>query len=245
MTRKAVILLSGGLDSATTLYFAKDKGYECFCLIFDYGQRHKRELESAKAIAGKAGCAWRIVKISLPWKGSSLLDRNIKISEPKNRKTKKPKNEIPLTYVPGRNIIFLSFALSYAEAIGAGSIFIGANAIDYSGYPDCRPEFYDAFIKAANLGTKAGVEGKKIKVVTPLIRKTKARIVRLGIGLGVPYGLTWSCYRGGKTPCGKCDSCNFRAKGFQEAGVRDPSLSLRGAKRRSNRVLEIASLRSQ
>lgn len=224
--KKAVVLLSGGLDSATTLYLARDKGYECFCLIFDYGQRHKRELESAKAIAGKAGCAWRIVKISLPWKGSSLLDRNIKISEPKNRKTKKPKNEIPLTYVPGRNIIFLSFALSYAEAIGAGSIFIGANAIDYSGYPDCRPEFYNAFIKAANLGTKAGVEGKKIKVITPLIRKTKAQIVKLGIGLGVPYGLTWSCYRGGKTPCGKCDSCNFRAKGFQEAGVRDPLKSL-------------------
>ena len=221
MTRKAVILLSGGLDSATTLYFAKDKGYECFCLIFDYGQRHKRELESAKAIAGKAGCAWRIVKISLPWKGSSLLDRKINIPlvirAPEHKST-----SIPNTYVPGRNIIFLSFALSYAEAIGAGSIFIGANAIDYSGYPDCRPEFYNAFIKAANLGIKAGVEGKKIKVITPLIRKTKAQIVRLGIGLGVPYGLTWSCYRGGKTPCGKCDSCNFRAKGFQEARIRDP-----------------------
>ena len=242
--KKAVILLSGGLDSATTLYLAKDKGYECFCLIFDYGQRHKRELASAKSIARKAGCAWQIVKISLPWKGSSLLDRKIKISLV-TRAPEYKSASIPNTYVPARNIIFLSFALSYAEAIGARSIFIGANAIDYSGYPDCRPEFYNAFIKAANLGTKAGVEGKKIKVITPLIRKTKAQIIRLGAGLGVPYELTWSCYRGGRIPCGKCDSCNFRAKGFQEAGVRDLSLSLRGAKRRSNRVFEIASLRSQ
>ena len=220
--KKAVILLSGGLDSATTLYFAKDKGYECFCLIFDYGQRHKRELDSAKAIAKKAGCRWQIVKISLPWKGSSLLDKRSRLSTIDYR----PLTTIPSTYVPARNIIFLSFALSYAEAIGAGSIFIGANSIDYSGYPDCRPEFYDAFIKAANLGTKAGVEGKGIKIVTPLIRKTKARIIRLGMGLGVPYGLSWSCYRGGRTPCGECDSCNFRAKGFQEAGVKDPLKSL-------------------
>ena len=220
--KKAVILLSGGLDSATTLYFAKDKGYECFCLIFDYGQRHKRELDSAKAIAKKAGCRWQIVKISLPWKGSSLLDKRSRLSTIDYR----PSTTIPSTYVPARNIIFLSFALSCAEAMGAKSIFIGANAIDYSGYPDCRPEFYNAFIKAANLGTKAGVEGKKIKVITPLIRKTKAQIVKLGIGLGVPYGLTWSCYRGGRTPCGECDSCNFRAKGFQEAGVKDPLKSL-------------------
>ena len=220
--KKAVILLSGGLDSATTLYFAKDSGYECFCLIFDYGQRHKRELESAKAIAKKAECRWRIVKISLPWKGSSLLDKRSRLSTIDYR----PSTTIPSTYVPARNIIFLSFALSCAEAMGAKSIFIGANAIDYSGYPDCRPEFYNAFIKAANLGTKAGVEGKGIKIVTPLIRKTKAQIIRLGMGLGVPYGLTWSCYRGARNPCGRCDSCNFRTKGFIEAGIKDPLKSL-------------------
>ena len=215
--KKAVILLSGGLDSATTLYFAKDKGYECFCLIFDYGQRHKRELDSGKAIAKKAGCRWQIVKISLPWKGSSLLDKRSRLSTIDYR----PSTTIPSTYVPARNIIFLSFALSCAEAMGAKSIFIGANAIDYSGYPDCRPEFYNAFIKAANLGTKAGVEGKGIKIVTPLIRKTKAQIIRLGMGLGVPYGLTWSCYRGARNPCGRCDSCFLRKKGFSEAGIAD------------------------
>ena len=148
------------------------------------------------------------------------MDRSIPL--PINRGADQIPNEIPLTYVPARNTIFLAFAASFAEARCVGSIFIGANAIDFSGYPDCRPEFYNAFIKAANLGTKAGVEGKGIKIVTPLIRKTKARIIRLGMGLGVPYGLTWSCYRGGRTPCGECDSCNFRAKGFQEAGIKDP-----------------------
>ena len=217
MSKKTVVLLSGGLDSATTLYFAKAKGFQCYCLIFDYGQRHKKEIASAKKIAQRAGCAWQVIKISLPWKGSSLLDKKMSVHSPQSIV-----QSIPLTYVPARNIIFLSFALSYAEAIKASSIFIGANAIDYSGYPDCRPEFYRAFIKVVNLGTKAGVEGRGFSIFTPLIKMTKAGIIKLGTRLKVPYGLTWSCYQGGKFPCGRCDSCLFRAKGFQEAGVKDP-----------------------
>ena len=242
MSKRAVVLLSGGLDSATTLYFAKAKGFQCHCLIFDYHQRHKKELESAKRIAKAAGCGQRIIKISLPWKGSSLLDKKLKIPEfskpvrqwfgsqysqsHNSTNSITSSNSIPSTYVPGRNIIFLSFALSCAEAIGAGNIFIGANAIDYSGYPDCRPEFYRAFIRAVNLGTKAGVEGQGFNILTPLIKMTKAGIIKLGMRLKVPYDLTWSCYQGGKRPCGRCDSCLFRAKGFQEAGVKDPLKSL-------------------
>lgn len=229
MSKKAVVLLSGGLDSATTLYFAKAKGFQCYCLIFDYGQRHKKEIASAKKIAQRAGCAWQIIKLSLPWKGSSLLDKKLKIPEFSNSTNSiNSSNSIPSTYVPARNIIFLSFALSCAEAIKASSIFIGANAIDYSGYPDCRPGFYRAFIRAVNLGTKAGVEGRGFSIFTPLIKMTKAGIIKLGTRLKVPYELTWSCYQGGRKPCGKCDSCNFRARGFQEAGYRDPLL--RGVK---------------
>lgn len=217
--RQAVVLLSGGLDSATTLYYAREKGYQCFCLIFDYGQRHKKEINSAKKIAQAAGSIWQVIKIALPWKGSSLLDRRIPVSSIRYQVS-----GIPLTYVPGRNIIFLSFALSYAEAIGACAICIGANAVDYSGYPDCRPEFYQAFIQAARLGTKAGVEGRPLRILTPLIRKTKAQIIKLGMRLAVPYELTWSCYKGGRVPCQECDSCKFRKKGFREAGLSDPTL---------------------
>jgi 7-cyano-7-deazaguanine synthase len=252
----AVVLLSGGLDSAVTLYLAKKQGFECFCLIFDYGQRHKKEIESAKRIAQRADCTWQIIKINLPWKGSALLDRNIIIPkwangstgspslEPsrarsrdgqmvrqahhplnhpeRGRRTGKLANDIPITYVPARNIIFLSFALSYAESIGAGAIFIGAHCQDYSGYPDCRPEFFRAFAKVISKGTKVGAEGKAIKAFTPLINKTKAEIIRLGVRLRVPFQLSWSCYRGGRYPCGECDSCYFRAKGFLEAGIEDP-----------------------
>ncbi|OGX52310.1 MAG: 7-cyano-7-deazaguanine synthase QueC, partial [Omnitrophica WOR_2 bacterium RIFCSPLOWO2_12_FULL_46_30] len=160
--KKAVVLLSGGLDSATTLYYARAQGCRCFCLVFDYGQRHKKEIESAKRIAQRANCKWQVVKIILPWKGSSLLDRRISVPRPALPAGRQV-SRIPSTYVPGRNIIFLSFALSYAEAIKAEAVYIGANAIDYSGYPDCRPEFYQAFIQAARLGTKAGVEGRPIK----------------------------------------------------------------------------------
>jgi 7-cyano-7-deazaguanine synthase len=214
--KKAIVLLSGGLDSATTLYIAKSEGYQCQGLVFDYGQRHKREIEAAKKISSLAKCPIKIIKIALPWKGSALLDNKIKL--PGSRV--KVSSNIPVTYVPGRNIIFLSFALSFAEAISASAIFIGANALDYSGYPDCRPEFFAAFRKIVSTGTKAGVENKSIEIKTPLINKTKAEIIKLGRKLGVPFESTWSCYKGGKKPCGKCDSCYFRAKGFREAGIK-------------------------
>lgn len=223
--KKAVVLLSGGLDSATVLYFARSRGYKCFCLIFDYGQRHKREIESAKKIARAANCPYEILKINLPWKGSALLDRKIPVSKPVASRPAELTNDIPLTYVPGRNIIFLSFALSCAEAIGAEKIYIGAHAQDYSGYPDCRPEFYRAFSQTAKAGTKAGTEGKPIRIITPLANKDKAQIIKLGLRLGVPFELTWSCYRGRRKPCGNCDSCYFRAKGFKEAGIPDNLLS--------------------
>ena len=217
-TRKAVVLLSGGLDSATALYYAIDKGYDCTCLIFDYGQRHKREIESARKVARSRGVHYKIIKIALPWKGSALLDRRVAV--PKNRRH--PAKEIPATYVPARNTVFLSFAVSCAEAVGAEAIFIGANAIDFSGYPDCRPGYYKVYNELIARGTKAGAENKKIKIAVPLIDKTKAEIIKLGTKLGVPYEYTWSCYVGGKRPCGKCDSCIFRAKGFKEAGIYDP-----------------------
>jgi 7-cyano-7-deazaguanine synthase len=214
---KSVVLLSGGLDSATTLYFAKSKGYACHCLIFDYNQRHRREIKSAVAVAKKAKCPYSLVKISMPWKGSALLDK--KINLPKNQSL--TRGGIPPTYVPARNIIFLSFAASYAEAIGARDIFIGANAIDYSGYPDCRPDFIRSYQAMLAKGLKTGVEKKVIRLQTPLIRKTKAQIVKLAKSLDVPLQLTWSCYQGGNKPCGVCDSCRFRAKGFEEAGYED------------------------
>jgi len=239
--KKAIVLLSGGLDSTTVLYLAKQQGYQCYCLVFDYGQRHSREINSVKKIVRITNSKYQILKIALPWKGSSLLDKNMAVcyseraERPKNLKERffapsglKMTNGIPATYVPARNIIFLSFALSYAEAIGAEAIFIGVNAIDYSGYPDCRPNFYKAFVKAAKLGTKAGSEGNAIKILTPLINMTKSEIVKLGLSLGVPYQLTWSCYKGGRWPCNKCDSCIFRQKGFKEAGVRDPILQGKG-----------------
>lgn len=209
--KRGVVLLSGGIDSACCLYLAMAEGITPYCLNFDYGQRHRREIISAKRIARKAGCNYLLCKVGLPWKGSSLLDADKKIPTQRVR-------GIPSTYVPARNIIFLSFALSYAEAIGAGAIWIGANARDFSGYPDCRPEFYRAFKDTA----KAGLKNKRIKILTPLLYKTKSEIIKLGHNLGVPYRLTWSCYQGEERPCGVCDSCRFRAKGFQEAGLNDP-----------------------
>ena len=213
--KRAIVLLSGGLDSATTLYFVRQRGYKANCLIFDYSQRHKKEITSAVKIAKKAGCEYKVIKISLPWKGSALLDKKIKV--PKNARA-----GIPVTYVPARNTIFLSFALSYAEAIGARDIFIGANAIDFSGYPDCRPNYYKVFNKLSRLATKAGVENKAIKMHAPLINKTKKEIVLLAKKLNVPLELSWSCYSGTKSPCGVCDSCRLRKKGFIKAGFIDP-----------------------
>ena len=210
--KKAVVLLSGGLDSATTLYYALDKGYKCQALIFDYGQRHKRELRSAVAVAKGAKVPYQILKIKLPWKGSSLLDTSSPI--PHTSHLRKIGENIPSTYVPARNTIFLSFALSCAEATGAQAIFIGANAIDFSGYPDCRPAYYKAFQKVIEQGTKA----RKIRIITPLIKLTKEQIIRLGMKLGAPLEKTWSCYAGGKKPCGVCDSCLLRQKGFAAIG---------------------------
>jgi 7-cyano-7-deazaguanine synthase len=209
---KAIVLLSGGLDSAVTLYFAKSLEFECRALIFDYGQRHRREIEAAKKVAKAARVKFQVIKISLPWKGSSLLDKR------SIARSKGPM--IPSTYVPARNIIFLSFALSFAEATGANAIFIGAHAQDYSGYPDCRPEFFRAFSKVALTGTKAGVEKKGIEIKAPLLDMGKAEIIRLGSRLKVPFELTWSCYKGARTPCGVCDSCHYRNKGFKEAGIK-------------------------
>ena len=206
------MLLSGGIDSATCLYLAKREGFTPYCLIFDYGQRHRREIDSAKKIAQKCGCNYLLSRINLPWKGSSLIGRKGKIP--------RRSRGIPSTYVGARNIIFLSFALSYAEAIEAKRIFIGANARDFSGYPDCRPEFYRAFKKVV----RTGIKNKDIQILVPLLNKPKAEIIKLGQALSVPYNLSWSCYRGGRRPCGFCDSCRFRAKGFREAGLKDPLL---------------------
>lgn len=221
-SRKAVVLLSGGLDSATTLYKARSQGFQCRCLIIDYGQRHRKEIGAALRIARAAGCPFELIRVRLPWGGSALTDHRLRV--PKNRSSKEIGRGIPVTYVPARNTIFLSYAVSCAEATGVSTIFIGANAIDYSGYPDCRPAYYKAFARVICRGTKAGAEGRPIRIVTPLIRMTKAEIIRLGMRLGVPYRLTWSCYMGKARPCGRCDSCLVRSKGFEQAGISDPAL---------------------
>lgn len=212
LNHKAIVLLSGGIDSTTTLYLAKKQGYRCHALIFDYGQRHKKEVRAAARIAKRAKVPYYIIRIALPWKGSSLLDRSKKV--PARRSTKEMSKNIPSTYVPGRNTVFLSFALSFAEATGAQAVFIGANAVDFSGYPDCRPGYYRVFRKLIKEGTKA----KKIKIMTPLIKMKKSEIIKLGLKLGAPLDATWSCYKGGEKPCGVCDSCVIRRRGFYEAG---------------------------
>lgn len=219
---RAVCLLSGGVDSSTTAAVARDRGYALYAITFDYGQRHRRELEAAKAVAKALGAAQHvIVAFDLRvWGGSSLTSD---MELPVDRGPEERASEIPSTYVPARNTIFLSFALGYAETVGAETIFIGANQVDYSGYPDCREEYLKAFEHMANLATKAGVTGEmRFRIEAPLLHLSKAEIIRLGVDLGLDYGLTWSCYAGGRKACGRCDSCLIRLEGFRKAGLTDP-----------------------
>lgn len=221
---KAICLLSGGLDSSTCLAFAKREGFELYALSFDYGQRHRIELESAKRVAEAIGVtAHRTAQFDLRMFGGSALTSDTEV--PKGRSGHEMSRGIPITYVPARNTIFLSFALAWAEVLDASDIFIGVNALDYSGYPDCRPEFLHAFERMANMATKSGVEGRmQLKIHAPLMEKSKADIVRLANELDLDLSLTHSCYDPDETgrACGECDSCLLRAKGFAEAGVRDP-----------------------
>jgi len=221
---KAVVLLSGGLDSATVLAIAKSEGFDCYALSFDYGQRHAVELDAARRLAAALGATeHRIAHIDLRIFGGSALTADIDV--PKNSTPAPDGQEIPITYVPARNTIFLSFALAWAEVLGASDIFIGVNALDYSGYPDCRPEYIQAFQHMAGLATRAGVQGAPLRIHTPLIQLTKAQIVQRGASLGVDFALTTSCYdpSPGAQACGACDSCLLRRKGFLEAGLPDPT----------------------
>ena len=218
--KRAIVLLSGGLDSATTLAVAKDEGFDCFALSFDYGQRHAAELAAAKEVARRAGVVeHRVIPVDVSlFGGSALTDKSIAVPE-------QPSEGVPVTYVPARNTVFLSLALAWAETLGVRDLFIGVNAVDYSGYPDCRPAFIVAFENLANLATKAGVQGDWYHIHAPLIELSKAGIVELGISLGVDYGITVSCYQPDDdgAACGRCDSCRLRAQGFEEAGVEDPT----------------------
>jgi 7-cyano-7-deazaguanine synthase len=221
---KAVVLLSGGLDSATTAAIARHQGFELYALSVDYGQRHRFELESAARVAQAVGvCEHKTVSISLDALGGSALTDDIAV--PQDRDAESMAGGIPITYVPARNTVMLSLALGYAEVIGAADLFIGVNAVDYSGYPDCRPEYIAAFETLANLATKAGVEGTlRFRIHTPLVQWTKAQIISRGTELGVDYGLTHTCYspNDAGTSCGRCDACQLRKKGFAEAGLEDP-----------------------
>jgi 7-cyano-7-deazaguanine synthase len=225
VTKKAVVLLSGGLDSATVLAIAIKEGYECHALSFRYGQRHVVELRAADRVAKALGAAeHRVATVDLGWIGGSALTAHDMVV-PKDRAAgEMGSGEIPITYVPARNALFLCHALAWAEVLGARDLFAGMNALDYSGYPDCRPDFLAAFETMANLGTKAGAEGGKWRVRAPLIAMTKADIIRTGLQLGVDYALTHSCYDPvGEVACGRCDSCLLRRKGFEEAGLADPT----------------------
>lgn len=215
---RAVVLVSGGLDSATALAMAQAAGYQCHALAVDYGQRHDAELRAARRVADAAGVPLRVVGIDLRAIGGSALTDDIAVPEG-------PTEGIPVTYVPARNTILLALAMAHAEVLGAGDIFIGVNAIDYSGYPDCRPEFIRAFEVMANRATRAAVEGREMRIHTPLIELTKAEIIRRGMALGVDYALTVSCYQadGEGRACGRCDSCRIRRAGFEAAGIDDPT----------------------
>ena len=219
---KAVILLSGGLDSSTVLYQALADGFDCYALSFDYQQRHRRELDAAAAIASTAGVKeHQVISFDLRlWGGSALTDATIEL--PCDRSLAEMSQNIPITYVPARNTIFLSFALAYGEAINAQRVYIGVNALDYSGYPDCRRDYIQAMQEVFRLGTKQGREGEAIKILTPLINLKKTEIIHLGNNLGVPWEKTWSCYAGEEIACGVCDSCQLRLAAFAELGLKDP-----------------------
>lgn len=223
---KAVVLISGGLDSTTVLAIAKSQGYECYTISFDYGQRHRAELIAAECTASALGSAeHKVVQLDLQTiGGSALTDRSLAVPETEGE-------GIPITYVPARNTVFLSIALGWAEVLEADDIFIGVNAVDYSGYPDCRPEYVEAYETMANLATRSGVEGRKLRIQAPLMRLSKGDIVREGMALGVDYGLTVSCYQANDAgeACGRCDSCRLRRAGFTEAGVADPTRYQNGA----------------
>ncbi len=221
-TPAAVVLLSGGLDSTVCLAVARRHGHHALAVTVDYGQRHRIELDRAARVARHLDAEHLVVGIDLsPWGGSALTDASMEVPDAHARSG----DEIPATYVPARNLILLSLAAGIAEARAADSVYLGVNALDYSGYPDCRPEFVDAFRVAASLALKRGVEGCPLDFRTPLIDLTKSAIVRLGVDLGAPLALTWSCYRGGPQPCRTCDACVLRARGFAEAGVEDPALA--------------------
>ncbi|MBW7476976.1 7-cyano-7-deazaguanine synthase QueC [Paenibacillus oenotherae] len=224
-SKKAVVILSGGLDSTTCMGFAKEAGYELYPITFDYGQRHRIELNHARSVAQHYGVQERFRIISLgflrDFGGSALTDDSIAVPRTGSEEAGQ-EGEIPVTYVPGRNLLFLSIATSFAETVGAEAIYIGVNALDYSGYPDCRPEFIAKVEEVVALATKVGVEGKPIAIETPLIMLTKAQIIREGIRMDVPYSLTTSCYNGEEEACGECESCRLRLKGFEQAGMKDP-----------------------
>jgi len=236
--KRAVVLLSGGIDSATTLAIARSRGYENYCLSFHYAQRHAAELEAARRVARALGTAKHLVMdIDLSLIGGSALTGGMEV--PKNRDETQIRQGIPITYVPARNTIFLSFALAWAEVLRASDIFIGVTAVDYSGYPDCRPEYIEAFERMANLATRAGVEFHiRTKIQTPLIHMSKAQIIRTGTELGIDYSMTHSCYDPSPDgrPCGRCDSCLLRKKGFDEAGMPDPADLYGWTRTRRNRT---------
>jgi len=222
MTKRAVVLISGGLDSCTTAFIAKKEGYEIYALSFNYGQRHNKEIECAKKVASGVNAKKHVVfDLDLSqFGGSSLLSDSSEI--PETNALEDIGKEIPSTYVPARNTVFLSIALAFAETVDADAIFIGVTAADYSGYPDCRPKYIEAFQKMANLATKKGVEGKSVEIMTPLLHMTKSMIIKKGLSLGAPFEKTWSCYKGSTKACGKCDSCQLRLKGFNEIEKHDP-----------------------